>query len=170
MQVSRRLIRDKEGAAAIEFGLMAMPFFTLLFAILEVAFMFFIDSSLDAALQMTARQVRTGKASTENWNLATFKSKVCANMSLAFDCENKLLVKTTAMADFSSVSYVSAVKGGKMSVEESFSAGESGDYMLIQAFLPFDSVLAFAGVDAHTLDDGSYALAASALFRNEPFE
>lgn len=170
MQLTGRLIRDREGAAAVQFGLLAIPFLTLIFAILEVAFMFFIDSSLDAALQMTARQVRTGKASTENWSLATFKSKVCEKMTLAFDCENKLLVRTTAMADFSSVSYVSAVKGGKMSVDESFATGESGDYMLIQAFLPFNSVLAFAGVDAHTMDDGSYALAAAALFRNEPFE
>ena len=170
MRLGRTIIRDREGAAAVEFGLMALPFFMLIFAILEVAFMFFIDSSLDSALQMTARQVRTGKAASEHWTLATFKSKLCANMSLAFDCENKLRVRTVEMADFSSVNYVSAVKAGKISIDESFSAGKSGEYILIQAFLPFDSFLAFAGVDAHTLDDGSYALAAAALFRNEPFQ
>lgn len=169
MRLHRSLIRDENGATAIEFALLVLPFFALVFAILEVALMFFIDSTLDAALQRTAREVRIGTAASEGWDLADFKAEVCANMVLAFECTEHLLVRTVVMTDFSSATLVSGVSGNVISVTESFSAGASSDYMLIQAFLPWDSVLGFAGVNAHTLADGSYVLAAASLFRNEPF-
>lgn len=169
MRLHRSMVRDENGATAIEFALLVLPFFVLLFAILEVSLMFFVDSTLDAALQRTAREVRTGIAASEGWDLDDFKAEMCANMVLSFECTDNLLVHTQVMTDFSSATYVAGVSGGVLTVTESFSPGASSDYMLIQAFLPWYSVLGFAGVDAHTLDDGTYVLAAASLFRNEPF-
>ncbi|MHA7970516.1 TadE/TadG family type IV pilus assembly protein [Rhizobium sp. CAU 1783] len=169
MRLHQRLLRDEKGAAAIEFALLAMPFLMLVFAILEVSLMFFIDSGLDSALQRTAREVRTGAAASNSWDLQKFKARVCENMTFSFGCSDTLLVSTQVMSDFSSRSYKSGVQNGVLSVQESFSPGGSGDYVLIQAYLPWDSTLAFAGIKAHTLQDGRYVLAAAALFRNEPF-
>lgn len=165
----KRFFRDTRGAAAVEFALLAVPFLTIVFAVLEVAFMFFIDSTLDSALQRAARHVRTGTAAANNWTLATFKKDVCNEMVYAFGCTNNLRIVTTVMADLSTAQYVSPVSNGVISVTESFSPGETSDYMLIQAFLPWDSMLGFAGIKSHTLADGTYVLSAAALFRNEPF-
>src|SRR6185503_13859041 len=42
--------RRQDGAAAVEFGFVALPFFALLFAILETALVFFAGQSLEAAV------------------------------------------------------------------------------------------------------------------------
>lgn len=165
----RTLLRNKQGAAAVEFALLVLPFFLFLFCILDMALMFFVDSALDSALHTAARSVRVGSAHSNNWNLATFKSNVCNGMALAFSCQDELLVKTTAMSDFSSMSFTSPVSGGVLSVTESFSPAASGDYVMIQAFLPWNSLMASVGANVNTLADGTYVLSAAVVFRNEPF-
>jgi Flp pilus assembly protein TadG len=165
----KALLRNDDGVAAVEFALLVFPFLLFLFCILDMALMFFVDSALDSALHMAAREVRVGTAHSGSWDLAKFKSTVCNNMALSFGCEDELLVTTTTMSDFSSMNFTSAFSGGVLSVSESFSPGSSGDYVMIQAFLPWSSLLAKLGADVNTLADGSYVLSAAAVFRNEPF-
>ena len=45
----RRLVRQQDGAAAVEFALVAAPFLALLFAILETALVFFSGQTLETA-------------------------------------------------------------------------------------------------------------------------
>ncbi len=73
------------------------------------------------------------------------------------------------MSNFSSMSFTSPVSGGVLSVTESFSPAASGDYVMIQAFLPWNSLMATIGADVNTLADGTYVLSAAVVFRNEPF-
>ncbi|MBY5813687.1 TadE/TadG family type IV pilus assembly protein [Rhizobium leguminosarum] len=167
---AKSILHTADGAAAVEFSLLVFPFFVIIFGILDVALMFFVDGSLDSALHMAARDVRTGRASIEKWNLASFKQEVCGGMALAFDCGNSLLIVTKVMDDFSAVTFTSAVSNRALSINESFAGGAPGDYVMIQAFLPWPSWLSSMGVDTAHLADGRYVLSASALFRNEPYE
>lgn len=166
----RSILHARDGAAAVEFGLLALPFLIVIFGILDVALMFFVDGSLDSGLHMAAREIRTGRAAIQKWDIVRFKQEVCGGMAFAFDCSNTLLVVTTAMDDFSSVTFTSPVNNRGLSVKENFAASEPGDYVLIQAFLPWSSWLVPLGVDTAHLSDGRYVLSASALFRNEPYE
>ena len=45
-----RLLRNRDGAAAVEFGLVILPFCVMIFAILEVALIFTLDSVLEKLL------------------------------------------------------------------------------------------------------------------------
>ena len=45
----RRFRKDKKGAAAIEFAFVAIPFFALMFAIVETAMAFFFNQILETA-------------------------------------------------------------------------------------------------------------------------
>ncbi|MBX9718883.1 MAG: pilus assembly protein, partial [Microbacteriaceae bacterium] len=42
----RRLVRRQDGSAAVEFGMVAMPFLMLVFAIMETAIVFFAGQTL----------------------------------------------------------------------------------------------------------------------------
>lgn len=171
MKCDRKSIwRARDGAAAIEFSILAFPFFIFIFGILDVAMMFFVDGALDSALHMAAREVRTGQSAREKWDITYFKKEVCDGMALAFDCQKNLLVTTKVMSDFSTVTFTPAVSGGTLSIHEGFANGAPSDYVLIQAFLPWPSWLAPLGVETAHLPDGRYVLSAAALFRNEPFE
>lgn len=169
MLMLRRFLKDRKGAAAIEFALLAIPFFAMTFAIIEGSFMYFVDAGLDGALHRTARKVRVGSASANNWTLNTFKTAVCDELGYSFGCSANLLVRATVITDMSSVSKVSGISGGTLSVTEDFNIGGAGDYVLIQAFLPWTPIAQLYSYSSERLKDGSYVLGAAELFKNEPF-
>ena len=73
----RGLLHNREGSAAVEFALVAVPFCVMIFAILEVALIFTLDSVLENAAISTGRLVRTGQASAQGLTAAELRPRVC---------------------------------------------------------------------------------------------
>lgn len=169
MRSFRNFIRNRKGSAAIEFAILALPFIVLVFAIIEIAIMFFVDSGLDAALHKAVRQVRVGTAKTGAWNLAKFKTTVCTELSFSFSCAANLKVRAIVVTSMASVSKVNPIVNGVLNVTEDFNIGDSGDYILVQAYLTWDPVLKLYTFAGGRLTDGKYVLGAAELFKNEPF-
>jgi Flp pilus assembly protein TadG len=169
MRIFRRLRGDTKGSAAIEFAILALPFMVIIFAIIEIALMFFVDSGLDAALHKTVRQVRVGTANTGAWDLEDFKTRLCTELSYSFSCAENLKVRSVVVTDMASVSKINPIVNGALSVTEDFDIGESGDYVLVQAYLTWSPVLRLYTFAGGKLNDGSYVLGAAELFKNEPF-
>jgi Flp pilus assembly pilin Flp len=61
-RILRRFARKDDGAAAIEFAMVAAPFLALVFAILETAIVFFAGQVLETATADSARLIMTGQA------------------------------------------------------------------------------------------------------------
>ena len=169
MRLLRALTKDKKGSAAIEFAILALPFFVVIFAIAEIAIMYFVDSGLDAALHKTVRQVRVGVAKSGAWDATKFKNVLCSELSYSFGCASKVKVRATVITDMSSISRISGISGGSLNVTEDFSLGDSGSYVLVQAFLPWDPTFKLYAISSGRLSDGSYVLSAAELIKNEPF-
>ena len=72
----RRFRRNRRGSAAVEFALVAPIFFGLLFAIMEVALMFFASQVLEKVTQDAARMIMTGQAQNLTYTKQDFK-KLC---------------------------------------------------------------------------------------------
>ena len=84
---SSRLCRDETASVAVEFGMVAIPFFTLVFAILQIAIVFLADQVLESAVANSARMIRTGQVTSTNTTAANFKTQyVCPNLYGLFDC------------------------------------------------------------------------------------
>ncbi len=79
---------NREGATAIEFAILAIPFMTILFSIIELAIVFFISSTLTHAMNEAARDVRTGEFQAKCGGAEQFKKAVCNNMATLGDCAN----------------------------------------------------------------------------------
>jgi Flp pilus assembly protein TadG len=169
MRLLRAFTKDRKGSAAIEFAILALPFFVVIFAIAEIAVMYFVDSGLDAALHKTVRQVRVGVAKSGSWDSNKFKDVLCSELSYSFGCATKIKVRATVITDMSSVSRISGINGGTLNVTEDFSLGDSGNYVLVQAFLPWDPTFKLYAISSDRLSDGSYVLSAAELIKNEPF-
>jgi Flp pilus assembly protein TadG len=73
----KRWGRDAGGATAVEFALVAMPFFLFAFGILGLGLHFFTNNALEHAVDTAARKIRTGQAQKEGKTLADFKQMVC---------------------------------------------------------------------------------------------
>ena len=166
----RRLLADRNGVAAIEFALLALPLFMLIFAIIELSLMFFVNSALDASVQKISRMIRTGEVASSGITQAAFKAKICNDLLLSFSCSANLLVKVDVLSDLSSAASANPINAsGNLAVTETYNIGKGSDYVLVQAFLPWDAVVNFFTFSSNKLADGRYLLGSSALFRNEPF-
>jgi len=169
MRLLRAFSKDRKGSAAIEFAILALPFFVVIFAIAEIAVMYFVDSGLDAALHKTVRQVRVGVAKSGAWDSNKFKDVLCGELAYSFGCATKIKVRATVITDMSSVTRISGINGGTLNVTEDFNLGDSGSYVLVQAFLPWDPTFKLYAISSDRLSDGSYVLSAAELIKNEPF-
>src|SRR6202165_2459735 len=87
-----RLRRDERGATAVEFGLLALPFLALTFAILETALLYFASQTLETAVANSARLIRTGQAQQQGMSSTTFKQTICDQVGVMFDCTNGLKI------------------------------------------------------------------------------
>jgi Flp pilus assembly protein TadG len=82
-----RFRADRKGSVAIEFGLVAIPFLALMFAIFQTALVVFTGQVLDTALQDASRLIMTGQAqSMTAANFATGPNGVCSRITALFDC------------------------------------------------------------------------------------
>ena len=100
-----RFCRDKRGAYAVEFGLVALPFFGLLCGTAEVAWVSFNAEQLQAAVDRAARQVMTGAAQTNNYATANafVSALLCPTdgsriLPASWDCSKLILDIRTATA------------------------------------------------------------------------
>ena len=75
-----------EACAAVEFGLVALPFFALLFAIIQVGLVFFAGQALEGAVATASRMIRTGQAQQQNFDAAKFKDQICTQIETLFNC------------------------------------------------------------------------------------
>src|ERR1700680_1798733 len=105
-----RLVRRQDGAAAVEFGLVAAPFLALLFAIMETAIVFFAGQTLETAVSDSSRLIMTGQAQSQSFDATAFKNAVCARIYGLFDCQNGVSVDVRKFTSFSGVTMPSPVE------------------------------------------------------------
>lgn len=106
-QKAERLVgkfnKNEEGATAIEFAFVAIPFFALLFGIIELALVFFISSSLSHATSEAGRIIRVGnfQACGEE---DEFKALVCSSMKGLGNCWKNVRIDVVDGASFKTIS------------------------------------------------------------------
>lgn len=85
--------RRQRGSAAVEFALVATPFFFLLFGLFEIMMIFLIQTTLESAISEESRKIKTGQANAgAGINAATFKANVCARMMGMISCNDRLFI------------------------------------------------------------------------------
>jgi len=80
--------KNRDGATAIEFAILGIPFFALLFGIVEISVLFFVTSTTHHAVAEVSRQVRTGEFQSSGGGADEFKGAICAAMSGVGSCDN----------------------------------------------------------------------------------
>jgi len=106
-QKAERLVakfnKNEDGATAIEFAFVAIPFFALLFGIIELALVFFISSSLNHATSEAGRIIRVGNFQACG-GADEFKALVCSNMAGLGNCWKNVRIDVVDGASFKTIS------------------------------------------------------------------
>jgi Flp pilus assembly protein TadG len=166
----RRLVKQQEGSAAVEFGLVAAPFLALVFAIMETAFVFFAGQALETAAADSSRLIMTGQAQTQGFTQAAFKDAICAKIYALFDCQSGVYVDVKTFTSFSNVTMNNPIDGqGIFQNNFSYQPGGPGDIVVVRLFYQYPVYVSLLGLDLTNMSGGKRLLAATAAFRNEPY-
>jgi Flp pilus assembly protein TadG len=96
----QRFEKSERGVAAIEFALLAPPFFLILGAIMETGLMLFSEYTIQESVQEAARLVRTGQVQAASMTATDFKNKICNTVSTILNCTTGVTVYVRSDSSF----------------------------------------------------------------------
>jgi len=187
--LARKFRNNDDGATAVEFALVSVPFLGLLFAIFETAFIFFATQGVEAAVNEAARAVMTGQVQYDAGitSAAQFKDQIICNpvaprkriLPNFINCD-KLILDVRRSNNFSSANMS---RDFISNPGETFCTGSGGDIVVIRMVYPMPVYLSILGMTS--MSSGSisvntsgqtkfgggmkHMLMGTAAFRNEPF-
>jgi Flp pilus assembly protein TadG len=186
-----RFRRSQDGVAAIEFGMLAFPFFLLIFATIEAFVAFAGEQLLENAVDTMSRQVRTGQITfgmgrPTDKSAAEFRAMFCEEISLMIKCpetedpnDQKLYLDVREFATFAAVpKYIPRMSDAKYAdldpSDFDYDPGGPGTINIVRAYYRWevmtDLVRPFI---TNIRKDGEmprdYLMVATSAFRNEGY-
>ncbi len=167
----RRFLQDVRGAAALEFGFIAPPFFLLLFSMFEVGLTYTADAVLQSAVTDTARKIRTGQVQSAGLTREQFRKLVCDEINILLSCDQRLQIDVRRFSAFTGAGFTNPLdEAGNFRNDYKFEPGSPCDVVLVRAFYAWDPVTPGLGDFMANMSGGSRLLQGTAAVRNEPFE
>jgi Flp pilus assembly protein TadG len=161
----------QDGAAAVEFALVAFPFFGFLFAILQTALVFFAGQTLQAAAADAGRLIMTGQAQNASYSAGQFATAVCARTFGLFDCANRMTVDVKKYSDFGTAAAGesgSVLKNGQIDTTKTgFTMGGPGCIQVVTVYYQWPIVVPMLNLS--NMNGNSRLLQATSVFKNEPY-
>jgi Flp pilus assembly protein TadG len=168
--------RKDDGAAAVEFALVAMPFFALLFAILETALTFWSTQVLETAVANASRRLYTGQFQQGNDQAAAdisakFKDEVCKHVPALFACTRDSAFLHVDVRKFTPGSSPPDMLKDKQVEASSFGyqPTKANEIVMVRVALEYPVFVSMLNSNVPNLANGKRLLVSTATFRNEPF-
>ncbi len=167
----RRFIKNEKGTTAVEFGLLAIPFFLLLAAIVEIGLAFFVNRMLDYAVMESARLIKTGQAAEATMSASSFKDSVCTYMTSVLCNEDRFLVDVQSYDSFSDIGTLTTLvdDDGDLKTTSAYDIGAASSIVVVRVVYKWPLFTSILKTDAGDTSDGYRLLYSSAVFRNEPY-
>lgn len=187
------LRRHEDGTTAIEFAIVAVPFFMFIFGLMAVSTYFFMMTSLEKGMDQASRLIRTGQAQTDGMTVKDFKNTVClkansksapttdeakkdpASYSGWVKCSDvQVFVQTFPSWDAvvpsncvnNSQAVVSTAKDSDPIADY---AGESNAIVLVTTCYKWKFAGKIPYIDLGQMSDGSMMMQSATAFRTEPY-
>jgi hypothetical protein len=142
---------------------------------------FFVQTTLEAAVAEEARRIRTGQVQTAAESKADFKAAICDRMFGLADCDTRLFVMVQAFNSAPAGGAAQPWQDGTLTPgsndDEPYEDSTPGQMVIVRSYYvwplltPGLSMLQSASnFSSPDLGDTNRMLVASAAFRNEPFQ
>lgn len=164
-------IRKEEGATAVEFSLVAVPFLFLLIGIIEMSLMFAASANLNSATTDASRLIKTGQVQQAGGNPEDlFSNELCQKVNAFLNC-SRLQYEVIRMDNFSDFEDYAASYDDDGNLEsQGFDPGGSSDVILIRVSYLYPFMLPVIG---NLLSDGpnmTRHLVSTVVLQNEPYD
>ena len=182
MGLWRRFLARREGATAIEFALLALPFFIIVFASIETFIAFSAEQIFANANETMARKIRTGVITSANTTKEAYRAAFCEEIKILMPCsateaktENKLFVHVESFANYSAITpAVSIVDDNLSTTSFKFAPGGKKSINIVRAYYRWDVIgdLVRPLISNVKSSDGSsrnYLMVATTIVQNEDY-
>ncbi len=166
----RNLVKRREGSTAIEFSLVAIPYFMLSLGIIELSLMYTSASLLEGATDSAARLIRTGQVQQSSGDPEQmFRDAMCNFVNVLIDC-NDVTIEVLTMNSYSDFSSMGVVLDGDGNmVSQGFDPGGSNDRVLIRVGYKYTMKTPLVGPLLNGPDGGTLFISTIVL-QTEPYE
>lgn len=131
----RRFRRSEQGASAVEFALVSVPFLAFLLFAIQAVIIYFADAALETYTDDVARGLLTGATQQLGLTAPLFKTKLCASLPNLFSC-SRLWVDVAAYSDFTNLATASpslSLDGsGNVQTAWGYAPGAKGSVVVIR--------------------------------------
>ena len=174
----RRLLyryrKDESGATAVEFALVAVPFFFLIIGLFEMAMLFTAQGLVEAATNVAARQIRTGQIQQSGADPETmFRDQLCGFSQALLNCERFQIqvVNMDSFADAEAMEDPEFDEDGNM-VGQAFDPGDANDVVLVRVAyrFPIMTPLLAPLMRNDAVGDNARLLMSTIVLQTEPYE
>lgn len=159
---------ETSGVAAVEFALVAVPFFFILFAMIETALATTAGVMLNNAVNSAARQVMTGSVQKADMDADGFRRMICGDIGMLMSCERLTLDMRTFPAGQPIPNSVTLRDGAVDRGSACYDPGGQDTITVIRAYYEWPWTTSMLNVLAESTN-GNAILGAMAAFMNEPF-
>jgi Flp pilus assembly protein TadG len=179
---ARALRKDRSGSTAIEFAMVIGPFLGLLFAILEVALVYFAQFAMESGNETATRVLRTGAAQNGNLSKAQFKTRVCQKLPAFMTCDDDLTVDVRSYATFAEAAAnmpdLFDGDGARNNVPSKYCPGGANAIVLVTLYYKWKLIMGMPGLGDFTgkmglslgnTPDGSRLIITGFAMKNEPY-
>lgn len=171
----RRFGRARRGSATIEFGLVAVPFFLLIFGLAEISMIGFVQTTLDNAVNGTARAIRTGQAQMGGLGAAQMKQDLCDRMIslLAINCNENLYLDVRRFNSFIDANNAANNPIDDGEFDDSgfgYQPGAASDIVVVRAYYRWHIMTPMFQPVFQNISSGERVMVSTMLFRNEPYQ
>ncbi|NRA87158.1 MAG: pilus assembly protein [Rhizobiales bacterium] len=172
----RAFQRDKKGATAVEFAILAPVFFTLFFSIFEAGYLFSKVAMLDYAVSKVAKQIYIGAANRGVVTYEDIEKLLCDNVVIGGkNCTKDLHIELVIVEDLTDFPDKNVVcqdsQGENINPIISFNGGVGVNVMFMRVCLMTNILVPGLGLGLQLpkTDANRYAIVATTAFVNEPF-
>ena len=176
----KRFAREKRGAAAHEFAILALPFILAMLALLEYGYVSVIDASMENALNIASRLIRTGQAQTQTqtqngvttpspMTQTQFANAVCNQMSWVANCTGSLKVSAEVQSSWTGQSSTAPTANGQLKTNLPFNMGADRCIVLIHSYYTWQMITPSIWGGAAKINGNGILLTSAALIVNEPY-
>jgi Flp pilus assembly protein TadG len=167
----KNFLRSRDGASAVEFALVGLPVFAILFAALQAAILLMAQEELETAVEKAGRLVLTGQVMNAGTTQAQFATDVCGYVSAIFNCNNLMINMQTADA-FDDVNPTAPTltfgSNGQVTNTWSYNPGNPGSIVVLQVMYQWPVFGNLLGFNLSNLPNGNHLLVGTSVFKNEP--
>jgi Flp pilus assembly protein TadG len=166
----RRFFRHRKATTTIEFGFLAAPFLALSFATLQTAIIFFAGQALETAAATSSRLIMTGQAQLQGLSASAFKQQVCGTMTGIVNCQTGVYVDVETYSTFADANLSSPITNGNFNTSAmGYNPGGPGDIVVVRLYYQYPVFTNLMGFNLSDVNGGYNLLAATAIFKNEPY-